>query len=79
MPEVETIMLPKAEYDALLDRLEDADDALSVKQFRASVEAQGWDSAIKDCLPVDLVERKLAGKQASDLPIEAMGPDVISD
>ena len=62
MTATETITLPKAEYDALLDRLEEAEDALAVKHFRESVDAQGWDAATKDCLPVDLVERKLAGE-----------------
>jgi hypothetical protein len=62
MTETETITLPKAQYEALLNRLEDAEDALVVRQFRESVEAQGWDAATKDCLPIDLVERKLAGE-----------------
>jgi hypothetical protein len=126
MTEIETITLPKAQYDALLARLEDAEDALAVKHFRESVDAHGWDAATKDCLPVDLVERKLAGEhpvriwreqrkltlralgelahlppsyiseienfskpgsfaayakigRALNLPIEAVGPDVIFD
>lgn len=126
MTEVETITIPKAEYDALLDRLEEAEDALVVKHFRESVDTQGWDAATKDCLPIDLVERKLAGEhpvriwraqrkltlralgelahlpasyiseienftkpgsypafakiaRALDLPIEAVGPNVIFD
>ena len=126
MTATETITIPKAEYDALLDRLEEVEDALAVKHFRESVDTQGWEAAIKDCLPVDLVERKLAGEhpvriwreqrkltlralgelahlpasyiseienfakpgsysayakigRALDLPIEAVGPDVIFD
>jgi hypothetical protein len=62
MTTAETITLPRAEYEALLDRLEEAEDALSVKQFSETVDAHGWEAAIKDCLPIDLVERKLAGE-----------------
>ena len=62
MSETETITLPRSEYDALLDRLEDAEDALTIRNFRAKVEEDGWDTATKDCLPVELVERKLNGE-----------------
>ena len=62
MSEAETITLPRSEYDALLDRLEDAEDALTVKNFRAKVEDQGWDAATRDCVPVEVVERKLNGE-----------------
>lgn len=62
MSEAETITLPRSEYDALLDRLEDAEDALTVKHFRATVEERGWDAATKDCVPVEVVERKLNGE-----------------
>lgn len=62
MTGTETITMPKAEYDALLERLEDAEDALAVKRFRTTVEEQGWEEATKDCLPIELVERKLRGE-----------------
>jgi len=62
MSGTDTITLPKADYEALLDRLEDAEDALTIRRFRASVEEQGWDEATKDCLPAALVERKLLGE-----------------
>ena len=62
MIEAETITLSRVEYDTLLDRLEDAEDALAIKQFRAAVETQGWEAATKDCLPIELVERKLNGE-----------------
>lgn len=126
MKEADTITLSRAEYDALIERLEDAEDALAIRRFRASVEAQGWEAATKDSLPIELVERKLAGEhptriwreqrglslralaerahlpasylseienfakpgsftafakigRALDLPIEAVGPDIIFD
>ena len=62
MSGMETTTLPKAEYEALLDRLEDAEDALTVKHFRGSVAEKGWDEPTKDCLPATLVERKLQGE-----------------
>jgi hypothetical protein len=62
MDMTETITLPKAEYEAMVARLEDAEDALTVRGFRESVAAEGWETATRDCLPIALVERKLAGK-----------------
>jgi len=62
MSATETITLPKADYEALLDRLEDAEDALTIKRFRGAIEEQGWEQATKDCLPAALVERKLQGE-----------------
>ncbi len=62
MTVTETVTLPKAEYDALLDRLEDAEDALTIRQFRTTVRELGWEDATKDCLPAELVERKLKGE-----------------
>jgi hypothetical protein len=62
MTVTETVTLPKAEYDALLDRLEDAEDALTIRQFRTTVRELGWEEATKDCLPAELVERKLKGE-----------------
>lgn len=62
MDKAETITLPRAEYEAMMTRLEDAEDALAVKHFRDAVAVDGWDAATRDCLPIALVERKLAGE-----------------
>jgi DNA-binding XRE family transcriptional regulator len=58
----DTITLSKAEYEALLDRLEDAEDALTIRQFNADVAERGWDAVTRDCLPMALAERLVAGE-----------------
>ena len=54
------LMLIKSEFDALLDRLEDAEDALAILSFRERVKDRGWDAAIEDCLTVAVVEHNLS-------------------
>ncbi len=73
MREADTITLSRAEYEALIERLEDAEDALAVRRFRASVEAQGWEAATRDSLPIALVERKLAGEHPTRIWREQRG------
>jgi DNA-binding XRE family transcriptional regulator len=58
----DTVTLSRDEYNALLDRLEDAEDELTLKRFNEDVAARGWETVTRDCLPVALVERKLAGE-----------------
>ena len=58
----DTVTLLRAEYEALLERLEDAEDAAAVAIHNASVEARGADAMRADTLPVDMVERLMAGE-----------------
>jgi hypothetical protein len=55
------LTLIKSEFDTLLDRLEDAEDALAILNFRERVKDRGWDAAIEDCLTIAVVEHDLSG------------------
>ncbi|MFN8721028.1 MAG: helix-turn-helix domain-containing protein [Rhodospirillales bacterium] len=56
------VVLTRAEYDALLDRIEDAEDRASLAEHRADVRARGTTAVVADALPVEAVERLLAGE-----------------
>ena len=56
------ITIPKAEYEALLDRLEDAEDMQAVRAFDARVAAVGWEETTKNFLPAELAWRVLDGE-----------------
>jgi len=57
----DTVTLSRADYEALLARIEDAEDAAAVAVHRAREAALGLDVARADHLPVALVDRLLAG------------------
>jgi hypothetical protein len=56
------ITIPKSEYESLLDRLEDAEDELTIRRFNEDIAARGWEVVTRDFLPMELVERRLAGE-----------------
>jgi hypothetical protein len=56
----DTVTLSRADYEALLARIEDAEDAAAVAVHRAREAALGIDAARVDHLPVALVDRLLA-------------------
>ena len=56
----DTITLNRAEYEALLDRLEDAEDNRRLDEVEAR-ERGGQDEARADYLPIEAVERLCAG------------------
>jgi len=56
----DTVTLSRAEYEALLTRLEDAEDAAAVAAHLAREEALGSEMARANSLPVELVERLIA-------------------
>ncbi len=62
MTDADTVTLSRSEYEALLDRLEDAEDARAVRNFRADIAQCGIEAVLKDCLPADLVGRMLDGE-----------------
>ncbi len=63
MSQVEdTVTLPRAEYEALLRRLEDAEDNTAIDRLEARIEQEGFAVATADYLPIELVERLSAGE-----------------
>ncbi len=62
MSDSDTITLSRAEYEALLDRLEDAEDALTLKKFEARIAEVGHTEATRNFLPAERVWRMLDGE-----------------
>jgi DNA-binding Xre family transcriptional regulator len=58
----DTVTLTRIEYEALMRRIEDAEDLAVSAQQRAREEALGKEVARADYLPVELVKRMLAGE-----------------
>ena len=62
MTKPDTVTLPRAEYEALLDRLEEAEDKAALDGLEARIANLGFAQATKDYLPIDLVGRLFAGE-----------------
>lgn len=60
-PATDSVVLSRAEYDALLDRIEDAEDRAALAEHRADVRIRGATTVVADTLPVEAVERLLSG------------------
>ena len=58
----ETVTLSRAEYEALIERLEDAEDLATVAATEAREAALGKEEARADYLPIELVRRLSAGE-----------------
>jgi DNA-binding XRE family transcriptional regulator len=58
----DTVTVPRAEYEALISRLEDAEDNAAIDRLEARVETEGFAAATADYLPIELVERLSAGE-----------------
>jgi DNA-binding XRE family transcriptional regulator len=58
----QTITLPRAEYEALLDRVEEAEDVIALDRLDARLAAAGAPEALADYLPIELVKRLSAGE-----------------
>jgi DNA-binding XRE family transcriptional regulator len=58
----DTVTLTRAEYEALIRRLEDAEDNAVIDRLEARLQAEGFAAATGDYLPIELVERLLAGE-----------------
>ena len=58
----DTVTLSRAEYDALLDRIEELEDAAALERLETRIEAEGFDRATRNHLPLELIERLLAGE-----------------
>lgn len=59
--EGETVTLSRAEYEALLDRLEEAEDKQTLDLLEAGLAADP-EGALADYLPIELVKRLSAGE-----------------
>ena len=58
----DTVTLSRAEYEALLDRVEDAEDKAAIDHLEARIAKLGFVEATKDYLPIQLAERLAAGE-----------------
>jgi DNA-binding XRE family transcriptional regulator len=58
----ETVTLSRADYEALLDRVEEAEDILALDRLEARLARDGAEEALADYLPIELVERLSAGE-----------------
>jgi DNA-binding XRE family transcriptional regulator len=58
----DTVTLPRVEYEALISRLEDAEDNAAIDRLEARIEKEGFAAATANYLPIELVERLSAGE-----------------
>ena len=58
----ETVTLTRAEYEALIERVEEAEDLATVAAAEAREAALGREKARADYLPIELVRRLSAGE-----------------
>jgi DNA-binding XRE family transcriptional regulator len=58
----DTVTLSRAEYESLLDRIEDAEDKAAIDRLEGRIAKMGFTAATKDYLPIQLVERLIAGE-----------------
>lgn len=61
MSDTETVILSRTAYEALLDRLEEAEDDRRLSEIAAREAELGKDMARADYLPMDAVERLCVG------------------
>jgi DNA-binding XRE family transcriptional regulator len=61
LTESDTVTLSRADYEALLDRLEDLEDMATLDRLEARL-AVDPEGALADYLPIDLVKRLSAGE-----------------
>ena len=54
--------MSRAEYEALIERVEDAEDMAALDRLEARIAAEGADAALADYLPIELAERLCAGE-----------------
>jgi DNA-binding XRE family transcriptional regulator len=56
------VTLSRTEYEALLDRLEEAEDKAALDTLEARIAHLGFAEATKDYLPMELTKRLLSGE-----------------
>jgi hypothetical protein len=62
MNDTGTVTLSRVEYEALLERIEEVEDARRLDEAAARERELGKDAARSDYLPIDAVERLCAGE-----------------
>ena len=58
----DTVTLTRAEYDALISRVEDAEDNVAIDRLEARIEKEGFAAATADYLSGELIARLVAGE-----------------
>jgi len=58
----DTVTLSRSEYEALLDRIEDAEDRTAIDRLEARIAKEGFEAATRDYLPVELAKRLFDGE-----------------
>jgi DNA-binding XRE family transcriptional regulator len=58
----DTVTLTRAEYDALISRVEDAEDNAAIDRLEARIEKEGFAAATADYLSGELIARLVAGE-----------------
>jgi len=58
----DTVTLSRSEYEALLDRIEDAEDRTAIDRLEARIAKEGFEAATRDYLPVELAKRLFEGE-----------------
>ena len=58
----ETVILSRAECEALLDRIEEVEDMAALDRLEANIGKHGFETATADYLPLELVKRLSAGE-----------------
>ena len=58
----DTVTLSRSEYEALLDRSEDAEDRTAIDRLEARIAKEGFEAATRDYLPMELAKRLFDGE-----------------
>ena len=58
----EAVRLTRAQYEELIERVEDAEDLAAIARIEAREAVLGVEAAQADYLPIELVERLIAGE-----------------
>jgi DNA-binding XRE family transcriptional regulator len=58
----DTVTLPRAEYEAMVMRLEEAEDNAAIDRLEVRIAKEGFAAATADYLPIELVEKLVAGE-----------------
>jgi DNA-binding XRE family transcriptional regulator len=60
--ESDTVILTRAEYEKLIEQLEEAEDLAAIAKIEAREATLGVEAAQADYLPIELVERLIVGE-----------------
>jgi ribosome-binding protein aMBF1 (putative translation factor) len=58
----DTVTLSRFEYEALLDRIKDAEDRTAIDRLEARIAREGFEAATRDYLPMELAKRLFDGE-----------------